>query len=302
MIRAAAIEYVRGLEQLAEGLLPRTDLERGFEFEGHRVPVIGQQGIFKPKVLKQVPLSIYTTPPKEGQPRPYDDQIGEDGLIRYRYRRQGGPDHHENVGLRLAMARRTPLIYFHGVAPGRYLAAYPVFIVGDDPKSLTFTVAADDARLISTLPAEAVSDDEAPGRRRYITRAVVQRLHQQDFRVRVLNAYRESCAVCRLRHSQLLDAAHIVPDSHPKGDPWISNGLCLCKIHHAAFDANILGINPSGVIEIREDILEEIDGPMLEHGLKELHKRPLIVTPSKVAWKPDPERLEIRYEQFRRAV
>jgi len=35
---------------------------------------------------------------------------------------------------------------------------------------------------------------------------------------------------------ELLDAAHITPDTHPEGEPIVSNGLSLCKLHQAAFD------------------------------------------------------------------
>ena len=49
------------------------------------------------------------------------------------------------------MTTQTPLIYFHGIVPGAYLAQWPVFIVGDDPTALTFTVAIDDPALIDML-------------------------------------------------------------------------------------------------------------------------------------------------------
>jgi putative restriction endonuclease len=49
----------------------------------------------------------------------------------------------------------------------------------------------------------------------------------------VMQAYGTRCAVCSLTHGQLLDAAHIVEDGLPKGDPVTPNGLSLCKIHHA---------------------------------------------------------------------
>ena len=42
------------------------------------------------------------------------------------------------------------------------------------------------------------------------------------------------CALCRLRHQELLDAAHITPDSEAEGEPLVSNGVVLCKLHHAA--------------------------------------------------------------------
>ena len=107
--------------------------------EGQRVPLIAPQGIFKPKVLPEMPLSITTVPIIDGEERPYEDVLGADGLLRYRYRGTD-PTHRENVGLRLAMHRQVPLIYFHGIEPGLYEAAWPVYIVGDDPAQLTFTV------------------------------------------------------------------------------------------------------------------------------------------------------------------
>src|SRR3989304_615457 len=46
-------------------------------------------------------------------------------------------------------------------------------------------------------------------------------MHQQEFR--------QECAICRLRHEELLDAAHILPDGHPRGEPVVPNGLALCN-------------------------------------------------------------------------
>jgi putative restriction endonuclease len=124
--------------------------------------------------------------------------------------------------------------------------------------------------------------------------------HQQGFRERVLRAYQEQCAICRLRHEELLEAAHILPDGHPKGDPIVPNGLALCKLHHAAYDRNILGITPNLVVEIRLDILRESDGPMLEHGLQGFQGR-IIHTPRPSQLRPRADLLAERYEAFRRA-
>jgi len=84
----------------------------------------------------------------------------------------------------------------------------------------------------------------------------------------VLRAYQECCAICRLRHDELLEAAHILPDGHPLGEPIIPNGLALCKLHHAAFDRYLIGVTPDLEVTVRLDVLEEIDGPMLQHGLQ----------------------------------
>lgn len=134
-------------------------------------------------------------------------------------------------------------------------------------------------------------------RREYATRAVMARLHQQQFRRRVLNAYREQCAVCRIRHVALLDAAHILADRHPLGEPVVSNGLGLCKIHHSAYDCDILGVDPDSRVHIRGDVLEEKDGPMLLHGLQELHGTKLAL-PRKPELKPNRDFLAERFARF----
>jgi len=246
-----------------------------------------------------MPLTIRTAYVEEGEAAPYRDVIGTDGLLRYCYR---GTDrgHRDNVGLRLAMQRQVPLIYCHGVLTGRYLVEWPVFIVGDSPGELAFTVNMDERRF-ALLGSGDPNDSETDGRRRYITRQVQQRLHQEEFRQRVLAAYLAHCAVCQLRHQELLEAAHILPDGHPQGHPVVPNGVALCKLHHAAFDANILGIRPDYEIEIRLDVLEETDGPMLKHGLQEFHRERLW-TPHRPVLKPKPEFLEVRYALFRGAI
>jgi putative restriction endonuclease len=113
----------------------------------------------------------------------------------------------------------------------------------------------------------------------------------------VLRAYRERCALCRLRHAQLLDAAHILPDSDPLGAPVVPNGLALCKLHHAAFDQDFIAVRPDLVIEVRQDILEEEDGPMLVHGLQGFHERRILV-PRRSEERPRPDFLEERYRRF----
>jgi len=113
-------------------------------------------------------------------------------------------------------------------------------------------------------------------------------------------AYKEQCACCRLRHGELLDAAHIIPDSRPEGIPLVPNGIALCKLHHAAFDSYLLGIRPDYVVEVRKDILNEDDGPMLLHGLKEMNNRRIILpTPAELS--PDKALLEMKFAEFKRA-
>lgn len=225
------------------------------------MPLLGPQGIFKPAILAEMPLSIMTKAVVEGEARPYDDALGADGFLRYRYRGMD-PRHRDNVGLRLVMQRGVPLVYLFGVTPGRYLPVWPVFIVRDLPEELAFSVAVDAPYMpVLSDPRPALASLEA--RRAYVTVMAQRRVHQQSSRERVLEAYRTQCAICRLRHEELLEAAHILPDGHPRGEPIVPNGLALCKLHHAAFDRHILGITPELRVEVRLDILREADGPML---------------------------------------
>ena len=193
------------------------------------------------------------------------------------------------------MELHTPLVYFLGIVPGKYVAAYPVFIVGDRPDRLTFTVSVDERKFASlgTLP----DGPEREIRRKYVTREVQQRVHQREFRERVLDAYRRTCAVCRLKRQELLDAAHIISDAQTHGIPSVTNGIALCKLHHSAFDANILGIRRDYTIHIREDVLQEKDGPMLIHGLQGWNGMKLSTLPTE-SRRPDPERLHLRYQSF----
>lgn len=74
----------------------------------------------------------------------------------------------------------------------------------------------------------------------------------------------------------------------------------MCKIHHAAFDRNIIGINPDYYIHVRKDILEESDGPMLKYGLQSLENQKIIL-PGHHRDYPDQIRLEERFDQFLKA-
>lgn len=290
-VRATAFDWLARQVEFHGEVVPRSVLSEGFALDGHRVPVIGPQGIFKP-ALMQAPLSITTSP--KG---PYDDVISPDNLLEYRYRGTD-PNHHDNVGLRLAMQHGLPLAYFYGLVPGRYLAIWPVYVVRDAPKDLVFSIAVDDVTQVDLLssPAQTAGGFAEP-RREYVTSLARRRLHQGAFRERVLLAYQHQCSFCRLRHSELLDAAHIIPDGDPEGAPVVPNGLSLCRLHHAAFDRFFIGVRPDYIIEVRADVLDEVDGPTLEHAIQGLHGQ-AIVLPRRSVEQPSVEFLARRYERF----
>lgn len=290
-IRAASLEKVRQLRDEYNGRIPRAALMQGIELRGVRIPLWNyQKGIFKPALLGRdgAALSIQTSASS-----PYaDSHDAGEGSIVYKYRGTN-PGHPDNAALRRAMNGRLPLIYLVAVDPGFYDAVLPVYITGDSPDSLEFTLQADQSVQLTAVDDSAMS----VLRRAYLTRAVLQRLHQQQFRRIVLAAYREQCCICHLKHVELLDAAHILADRHPEGEPVVSNGLGMCKIHHSAYDANIIGIDPDARVHIRADILHEKDGPMLKHGLQEMAGRGLEL-PRRQILRPNRDFLAERFNRF----
>src|SRR5690606_5750403 len=125
--------------------------------------------------------------------------------ITYKYRGTN-PLHPDNVALRRAGDERRPLIYLVAVDPGVYDVNVPVYVIEDSPERHQFILVAD--QVADNRPSDSLLQTTL--RREYVTRGVLQRLHQQKFRRMVLHAYREQCAICHLRHLELLDAAHIL--------------------------------------------------------------------------------------------
>jgi putative restriction endonuclease len=276
------------------------DLRAGFTVDGQRIPFINpQRGIFKPAVMR-VLLSVRTVFPASGRKVWYDDQrrvhdqiARGDELIDYAFMGTD-PNAADNRWLLEAMSAQVPIIYFLGVAPQRYSVVWPAYVADWSASDLK-------ARLAFAAPANQQASWNLPSEseRRYGLSLVKHRLHQAMFREAVLAAYGQRCAVSNLPEPRLLDAAHIVADADEAlGQPVVSNGLPLSKIHHAAFDANLIGIDPDFRIHIADELLSMNDGPMLEQGLKGMAGE-LIRLPARKIDYPDRDRLAQRFEHFR---
>lgn len=290
-IRLAAFQWLREREG-SGGVIPGRELIEGFLFEGERITLKGPTGIWLPRGFRY-PISITTV--LDG---PYRlDSIADDGILDYSYRGTD-PNHRENRALREALRARTPLIYFKETRLHHFQAIWPVIILEDHPETLSVRASMDPAYQNLNPDSDTSVIPYSPlDLRRYAWTQTRQRLHQNAFRDLVISAYDERCAICRLNHPELLDAAHIIPDSDDRGTPVVQNGLSLCKIHHAAYDRNILGVDPDYRVRIREDILREHDGPMLRHGLQELDGSRLTL-PTHKQDQPDRARLEERFRIF----
>jgi putative restriction endonuclease len=282
-------------------VLPWELIDAGFSYQGETLHFANRaRGIFWPRQMRETALSIKTTVPRQGREARYDDLHSDEGFL---YKFQGTDvEGRDNRRLVRAMELDAPLIYFYGIEPGAYRPIWPVYISEVDPAALSFTVVSDAPDAQVKEPGRYAADPKLLSlERRYATVQVKKRLHQVAFRRQVLRAYEERCAVCRFPRTELLDAAHILPDRDVRGRPEVPNGLSLCKLHHGAFDADLLGIRPDGIIEISRQLLDAQDGPTLEHGLKGFAGKRLGMLPEALELRPRGDYLEERYERFRKA-
>jgi putative restriction endonuclease len=277
-------------ERLSGGVL-----RRGFNFLGERVPLAVQQGIHKPKFVEAA-LTLRTSFNST-----YHDYFDSEGYMVYKYRGQD-PNLWDNRSARLAFEANLPLLYLHGVSenPSEYLPIWPTYIVDANDSRLEFRLQFS-SKII--LEQAAIRPDttplDNPIERKYQTREVRVRLHQENFRKQVLSAYSHRCSMCRLPHQKLLEAAHITPDADEFGDPVVPNGLSLCRIHHRAFDVKYLSVNPEDLrIHVLPSLLRENEVPMFRHSIQDLEGKELVL-PRLKSDSPDPIRLLEHWKHFR---
>ena len=300
LMRREAFKRVEMLSKMHDHLTHK-ELSAGFIFQGQRIPLVNpQRGIFKPQQMRFL-LSIKTVIPRRGGRVWYDDQLkahgqiydGDDGVD---YAFMGSdPNAADNQWLRAAYENQVPVIYFLGITPGRYQPIWPVYIADWDAKALKVRVvfvASDQKELAAPQNVQE---------RRYALRTVKQRLHQASFREAVISAYAGRCSLSGFPEKRLLDAAHIISDKNEQlGQPVVPNGLPLSKIHHAAFDAYLIGIDPDYRVHVSDRLLDQHDGKMLE--ALNLLDGGKIHLPRRREDYPDRERLAQRFEAFGNAA
>ncbi len=303
-LRQTAFDHVRELSRRYDDIIPVGELRKGFVFRGERVSLGSfYTGIFKPRQMKgPAALCLITAPPKASGRAPYEDGFDEkvNGFV-YHYRSAQTNTAQarltaeaDNRALRAAHELQVPVLHFYGVAPGQYTPIAPMFVVADNPSQRRVSLQA--AMPLADITQAGLQSGE--DLRRYATREARVRLHQHRFRFEVMRAYSGSCAICALREASLVQAAHIIEDHDPRGAATVVNGIALCAIHHLAYDRNVMGIDPTGVVHIATRLLNEIDGPMLRVGLQGFHGE-AIRQPRSPRQRPDPDRLEARYESFK---
>ncbi|WP_233608109.1 HNH endonuclease [Nocardia stercoris] len=288
-LRERIFTKLRQLTASSGGSLTRTDLEN-FEVDGTKIPLIDRnRGIRNPRDSSST-LSIMSKPGSE-----YEDDTVGDSLFSYAYRK-GPIDVGDNVKLRRSYVTQLPFILLRWIDVGagaRYVPIFPVFTVADNVDARCIVIALDQSLREVSDPTHLT-----PIERRYAQSVTKRRLHQPQFRIQVLMAYQNRCALCMLGRPQLLEAAHIIADSEDHSTAAINNGLSLCNIHHAAFDRNLVGISPDFKIHIGPELMDsQNEGPILEYALKGLNNTDLHLPASKKHY-PAKDALAERFDRF----
>jgi putative restriction endonuclease len=100
-----------------------------------------------------------------------------------------------------------------------------------------------------------------------ITRTAFAR--DPKFRQAVLQAYDYACCVCG-RQMGLVQAAHIIPHSHPDCIDQISNGLALCIEHHRLYDVGLLLLKANRKLLINVDMAKHLENIARDAGLDDV--------------------------------
>lgn len=298
--RLAAFAHVERLSADYGGLTGR-QLDLGFRFDGEYIPlVLMMQGIGKPARMQYL-LSLRTAWPRKGAI--YADQeiahaqilSGSEEIV-YDFMR-GGPDRAPNRWLREAWELQLPVIYFLAVAQAFYQAFMPVWVVDWDPTAgeygqvrLAFGLLGGERPLLAR-------------ERRAGLRVVQTQLRRANFRERVVSAYGQRCAISgaggkhpseRERTRRLLGVLDLGGGAAPSDAA--SEGLLLTKLHRAAFEAGMIGIDADYRVRASRRLLAESSVPF-HTALQELDGAQLQL-PRRPEDRPNRDLLALRYREF----
>ena len=136
------------------------------------------------------------------------------------------------------------------------------------------------------------STDEAQANRRFRLVETMRAVRDAKFRPAVLQAYSHRCAVCPFSLN-LVDAAHIIPVKRPHSTDEVTNGLALCRLHHAAYDCGLLGVKSDYSILLNPRAVEKLLALGFVHGLDEFRAllRQTLRHPAELEVRPRPDYL-----------
>jgi len=291
----AGFDKVSQLELIYGDAIPAAAIREGFKYAGDNVQLENQViGIFKPRQMEKGALSIKTTMPRGGGINIYNDQVNDDGFYHYSLQR-GDPYGGNNKYLWQSLEFNQPFIYFHAVAPAIYKALWPCFIVNIEPEkrfalvSLGITEVTKKTEPNYKLPGEFES--------RYLVRESKARLHQSSFREAVLQAYNWRCAITGLAVTKLIEAAHIIPDQEIGEKQFLKNGIALSRIHHRAYDSDLIGIDADFKVHIGTELSSSPGNRFMESSFLRFDGQ-LLNLPSNIDAIPHKDYLARRFEKY----
>lgn len=179
--------------------------------------------------------------------RHYADDVSDDGII-YHYPKTARPPSRDLAEIQATKNAQNHQLPIFVILPGKTSKSRRSLKMGwvcdYDDETRQFLILFGEAAPPPYKPAELPDEpfnlhDNAPLK----TATVKARVGQQRFRFHVLQRYGHKCAVCDIRHPQLIKAAHICGKAEKGSDDW-RNGLPLCSTHHDAFDAHLFSIEP----------------------------------------------------------
>ena len=296
-LRQAAFQRLEAITQQYSNDVPWEEIAQPVPLDGDLFFIASRAiGIFKPKQMPDGILSIKTVVPKQGRVNIYSDGASDEGGFWYSLE-SGGIAKAANRQLLISFERKDPIIYLMGVAPGRYFPLWPCYIDNMDTNRELCHVSMYDRIGDVRYVADSIGTYEVNElEKRYVIREAKTRVHQAEFRARVMRAYSNRCAMTGLPVPQLLEAAHIIPDTHQASTAEVSNGISLSRLHHRAYDADLIGVDPDYRIHLNADLLSTQDGPLLE-SMKQLNNQRISV-PRHPKERPSKEALELRYQRF----
>ncbi len=123
----------------------------------------------------------------------------------------------------------------------------------------------EDAEL-EVLPKKGIITSKGPPSGRTAVAAnVMLRRGQEYFRQSVLNNFGGCCGVSGLAVRDLLVASHILPwSSHPAERLNVRNGLCLSRLHDAAFDRGLIAFDEDLRLVLSRRLRDELAEPVIE--------------------------------------
>jgi putative restriction endonuclease len=289
-----AFEHIVRLDLIYGSAIPNKALKEGFLFNGERVSLIGPQGIFKAKQMQDVALSILTPLSRDSRKPFYLDKESDDGFYHYAFEESKND---RNSYLYASHEKATPFIYFKAVMPAIYQSIWPCFVDSINEKERYFKIIVGNQPKLPLLSGVANYEKPKELEARYYVRESKVRGHQAAFRENILEAYKFKCAITGLSETKLLEAAHIIPDSNELSTQQITNGIALNRLHHRAYDAELLGIDTDYRIHIGTSLSDMKDELLLDKYFLSYNGTQLNLPKNRNEW-PDVNYLNRRFEAF----